>query len=85
MLLRQRISCSIKKQISCTLTDLVLSSNGFQTVLPLDHTVIVQSGNQLQVTAAGGTIAPHSNTAFAYAWDTSFSFNPVSGQPNCSG
>ena len=82
MLLRQRISCSIKKQISCTLTDLVLSSNGFQTVLPLDHTVIVQSGNQLQVTANGGTIS--SNISFAYAWDTSFSFNPISGQPNCS-
>ncbi|KAM4080203.1 hypothetical protein ACB094_09G174200 [Castanea mollissima] len=76
---------TINLDCPCTLTDLVLSSNGFQTVLPLDPTVIVQSGNQLQVTANGGTIAPHSNTAFAYAWDTSFSFNPVSGQPNCSG
>ena len=82
MLLRQRISCSIKKQISCTLTDLVLSSNGFQTVLPLDHTVIVQSGNQLLVTANGGAIL--FNTSLAYAWDTSFSFNPVFGHTNCS-
>ena len=61
---------TINLDCPCTLTDLVLSSNGFQTVLPLDHTVVVQSGNQLQVTADGGTIAPHSNTAFASAWDT---------------
>ncbi|KAK7815343.1 hypothetical protein CFP56_001735 [Quercus suber] len=69
----------------CTLTGLVLSSNGFQTVLPLDPTVVVQRGNQLHVTAEGGTIGPFSKNTFAYAWDTSFSFKPIIGQPNCSG
>ncbi|KAK4580619.1 hypothetical protein RGQ29_024313 [Quercus rubra] len=75
-------NATINLDCSCTLSDLVLGSKGFQTVLPLDSTIIVQSGNRLQVTANGGTIS--SNISFAYAWDTSFSFNPISGQPNCS-
>ncbi|KAM3739048.1 hypothetical protein ACB098_09G176600 [Castanea mollissima] len=76
---------TINLDCPCTLTGLVLSSNGFQTVLPLDPTVVIQKGNQLNVTADGGTIGPFSKNTFAYAWDTSFSFTPIIGQPNCSG
>ena len=77
-------NATINLDCPCTLTGMVLSSDGFQTALPLDPTVIVQSGNQLQVIANGGTGTILSNTSFAYAWDTSLSFNPVSGHLNCS-
>uniref|UniRef100_A0A7N2N368 Uncharacterized protein n=1 Tax=Quercus lobata TaxID=97700 RepID=A0A7N2N368_QUELO len=52
-------------------------------VKPVDPSVLSKSGNECLVNN-GVPVAPSSSLSFTYAWDTSFSFQPLSSQINCS-
>ncbi|XP_075636990.1 uncharacterized protein At1g05835-like [Castanea sativa] len=76
-------SVTINNGCPCSQSDLKLSCNGFQTVKPVDPSVLSQSGNECLVNN-GLPVQPSSSVSFTYAWDTSFSFQPLSSQINCS-
>ncbi|XP_075636995.1 TPD1 protein homolog 1-like [Castanea sativa] len=76
-------SVTINNGCPCSQSDLKLSCNGFQTVKPVDPSVLSQSDNECLVNN-GLPVQPSSSVSFTYAWDTSFSFQPLSSQINCS-
>ncbi|KAE8687754.1 flotillin-like protein 4-like [Hibiscus syriacus] len=67
----------------CTQSDLKLSCDGFQSAEAVDPSVMSKSGGECLING-GEPVAPNSDLSFNYAWDTSFSFKPLSSQPNCS-
>ncbi|KAE8732844.1 Detected protein of confused Function [Hibiscus syriacus] len=67
----------------CTQSDLKLSCDGFQMVEAVDRSVMSKSGGECLINA-GQPVAPNTDLSFNNAWDTPFSFKPLSSQPNCS-
>ncbi|XWS54370.1 hypothetical protein CRYUN_Cryun10bG0084400 [Craigia yunnanensis] len=67
----------------CSQSELKLSCSGFQTVETIDPSVLAKSGGECLINN-GEPVPPLSDFSFKYAWDTSFPFNPLSSQPNCS-
>ncbi|GMY29255.1 TPD1 protein homolog 1-like [Fagus crenata] len=74
---------TITNNCACSQSDLTLSCNGFQTVKPVDSSVLSKSGNECLVNN-GVIVGPFSFVTFTYAWDTSFPFQTLSSTVNCS-
>ncbi|KAK3173911.1 hypothetical protein Dsin_032103 [Dipteronia sinensis] len=60
-----------------------LACDGFQTVEPIDLSVLAKSGGECLVNN-GEPIYPDKDFNFTYAWDTSFQFKALSSQVACS-
>ncbi|XVE66402.1 hypothetical protein DITRI_Ditri08aG0077500 [Diplodiscus trichospermus] len=67
----------------CSLSELKISCRGFQTVEPIDPSILSKSGDECLINN-GEPVAPLSDFTFNYAWDESFAFIALSSQPNCS-
>ncbi|KAK9945962.1 hypothetical protein M0R45_011450 [Rubus argutus] len=68
---------------SCSLVNIKLSCDGFQTVQDIDPSILSVSGGECLV-KNGQPVYANGGFNFTYAWDTSFSFEPISSQIACS-
>ncbi|KAI9176891.1 hypothetical protein LWI28_008359 [Acer negundo] len=67
----------------CDQLEVKLGCDGFQTVEPIDSSVLAKSGGECLVNN-GEPIYPDKDFNFTYAWDTSFQFKTLSSQVACS-
>ncbi|KAK8558843.1 hypothetical protein V6N12_042136 [Hibiscus sabdariffa] len=74
---------TISNDCVCTQSDLKLSCDGFQTTEAIDSLVMSKWGEECLINDAQ-PIVSFSNVSFNYAWITSFPFNTLSSQTNCS-
>ncbi|KAJ7969179.1 putative Beta-1,3-N-Acetylglucosaminyltransferase family protein [Quillaja saponaria] len=74
---------TITNNCICSQLDLKLNCNGFQTIEAVDPSILSNSGGVCLLNN-GQPIYGFSSLTFKYAWDTSFSFNPISSQTACS-
>ncbi|GLT77123.1 hypothetical protein SLA2020_487370 [Shorea laevis] len=74
---------TINNPCSCAQFNVKLSCDGFQSVKPMDPSILQKSEAECLVDN-GNPIAPHSSFSFTYAWDTSFPFNPLDSGITCS-
>ncbi|KAL9439994.1 hypothetical protein AB3S75_018790 [Citrus x aurantiifolia] len=81
---KQEWRVTLNNTCICTQSELKLSCKGFQTVVPIDPSIIAISGDECTVVNNGKPFYGFTTLSFNYAWDTSFPFKPVSSQISCS-
>ncbi|PRQ26698.1 hypothetical protein RchiOBHm_Chr6g0297461 [Rosa chinensis] len=74
---------TIANGCSCSQLNVKLACDGFQTVEDIDPSILSVSGGECLV-KNGQPVYANGGFNFFYAWDTSFSFNPISSQIACS-
>ncbi|KAL1359703.1 hypothetical protein HN51_005042 [Arachis hypogaea] len=80
---KQEWQVSITANCPCTFSNVILNCSGFQTVEPVDPSILrVQGQNGLL--ANGNAVSRSNPVTFRYARDTSFSFKLVNAQITCS-
>ncbi|XP_008219692.1 PREDICTED: uncharacterized protein At1g05835-like [Prunus mume] len=67
----------------CLQGNVKLGCNGFQTTDEVNPLTLLKSGNECLLNN-GSSLIPFSQISFKYAWDTQFSFKPVSSEINCN-
>ncbi|GLU02678.1 hypothetical protein SLE2022_199190 [Rubroshorea leprosula] len=74
---------TINNPCPCVQSNVKLSCDGFQSVKPMDPSILKKSGAECLV-KNGNPIAPLSSFSFTYAWDRSFPFKPLDSKIDCS-
>lgn len=74
---------SITNDCICTQTQVVLDCTGFRTVKPVAGSILSVTGSRCLVNN-GQPVLQSQPISFTYAWDSSFSFSPVSSLVSCS-
>nr|XP_012568844.1 protein TAPETUM DETERMINANT 1-like [Cicer arietinum] len=74
---------NITNNCICTQTQVKLNCNGFQSYVNVDPTILNVSGNECLLNQ-GQPIYHSQSINFSYAWDTVFSFQPISSEIECS-
>ncbi|KAK7400332.1 hypothetical protein VNO78_11538 [Psophocarpus tetragonolobus] len=77
-------SVTVINKCECGQKNVILSCPGFQTVEYIDLLVLTPSIGTGYCLIKPGQIIYKDVVNFKYAWDYSFSFNPISSQSTCS-
>lgn len=72
---------SITNWCSCAQSKLKLDCRGFQSIKPIDSSILEVSDSDCLVN--GGNPILDGAVEFSYAWDTPFSFHPISSDNSC--
>lgn len=75
-------SVTVKNDCICTQSNIQLSCSGFKTVETIDPSIL-SIGNTCSL-LPNSRLVRFSNVTFKYAWDTQFSFAPISSSVACS-
>lgn len=78
---KQELNVTIANECSCAQSNLKLDCRGFQSRKPVDPSILKVSGNVCLVN--GGKPILEGAVEFSYAWDTPFSFDPISSLISC--
>ncbi|KAL8091764.1 hypothetical protein AgCh_034139 [Apium graveolens] len=73
----------IYNSCSCAVGGIVLSCPDFQTVEPVDPSMLMRSADGRCLINQGRAFQPKTFVRFAYAWDTKFAFPVIDSNPGC--
>ncbi|XP_073132206.1 uncharacterized protein At1g05835-like [Henckelia pumila] len=75
---------TVTNECPCTQLHVTLMCKGFDTVEPLNTSVIAKSGDLCLLINDEQPIYPFATLSFTYAWDDQFAFKPNSSNVACS-
>ncbi|XP_027930798.1 uncharacterized protein LOC114186919 [Vigna unguiculata] len=79
---KPEMNVTIANWCSCAQSNLKLDCRGFQSTKAINPSILNVSGNVCLVN--GGKPLLKAAVEFSYAWDTSFSFDPISSSISCN-